>query len=326
MSAAWDAGVTLFDTARSYGYGEAEALLGEFLAGKRKQATIITKFGITARAQPVWRRAAKPVVRAALSAVPSLRARLRRGLANEMSAPAFSVAGLNASLEASLRALRTDTVDVLLAHEAPASLMQQDDLMDALAMVVKAGKALRVGISGSQQVAASVVSQGSALLSVVQFPANRWIAAETSLRSAKCLRIANHTFGGALRVREMQAKLAAMRDDPRVSEELRERLRGDLDVVLAEIVFSAVQRETGAEWIVASMMQPKHLQANVAAMGRGYPPLPPGRGCGFVSCLESMVLKIGCLQSIHCRGFKWQRPCSCGFCEFSTDGEAGCGR
>jgi aryl-alcohol dehydrogenase-like predicted oxidoreductase len=269
MNAAWEAGVTLFDTARSYGYGEAEALLGEFLAGKREQATIITKFGIVAREQPVWRRVAKPVVRAALTAVPALRARLRRGLANEMSAPAFSVAGLNASLEESLRALRTDYVDVLLAHEAPASLMQQDDLMEALARLVQAGKVLRVGVSGSQQVAASVVAEGSATLSVVQFPANRWIAAEPSLRSASCLRIANHTFGGALRVKEMQAKLIAMASDPKVPEELRERLRGDLDVVLAEIAFSAARLETGAEWIVASMLQKKHLKANLAAMVRG---------------------------------------------------------
>jgi aryl-alcohol dehydrogenase-like predicted oxidoreductase len=273
MHAAWDAGVTLFDTARSYGYGEAEALLGEFIAGRRAQATIITKFGIVAREQRAWRRVAKPVVRAALTAVPSLRAHLRRGLANEMSAPAFSVAGLNASLEASLRALRTDYVDILLAHEAPASLMQQDDLMDALARLVQAGKALRVGISGSQQVAARVVAEGSATLSVVQFAANLWLAAEPSLRSANCLGIANHTFGGALRVKELQAKLVAMANDPRISEGLREELRGDLDLVLAKIAFSAARLETGAEWIVASMLQPKHLQANVAAMVAPMPSL-----------------------------------------------------
>jgi aryl-alcohol dehydrogenase-like predicted oxidoreductase len=269
MNAAWDAGVTLFDTARSYGYGEAEALLGEFLAGKRAQATIITKFGIVAREQPAWRRIAKPVVRAALTAVPSLRARLRRGLANEMSAPAFSVAGLNASLEASLRALRTDYVDILLAHEAPASVMQQDDLMDALARLVQAGKALRVGISGSQQVAASVVAEGPATLSVVQFPANLSISPEPSLRAASCLRIANHTFGGALQAQALRPKLMAMRDDPRASEALREELRGDLDVALARLVFSAARIETGAEWIVASMLQPKHLRANVMAMQSG---------------------------------------------------------
>ena len=43
MNVAWDAGITLFDTARSYGFGEAEAVLGEFLSGKREQAVIATK-------------------------------------------------------------------------------------------------------------------------------------------------------------------------------------------------------------------------------------------------------------------------------------------
>ena len=47
MGCAWDAGITLFDTARSYGFGDAEAVLGEFLRGKRDKAVIATKFGIT---------------------------------------------------------------------------------------------------------------------------------------------------------------------------------------------------------------------------------------------------------------------------------------
>ena len=33
LAAAWDEGIRFFDIARSYGYGEAEALLGEFLQG-----------------------------------------------------------------------------------------------------------------------------------------------------------------------------------------------------------------------------------------------------------------------------------------------------
>ena len=47
LGAAWDAGINFFDTARSYGYGESEALLGGFLRGNRRsQAVVCTKFGI----------------------------------------------------------------------------------------------------------------------------------------------------------------------------------------------------------------------------------------------------------------------------------------
>ncbi|MFX6040902.1 aldo/keto reductase, partial [Acinetobacter baumannii] len=36
LAIAYDNGIRHFDVARSYGFGEAEALLGEFLAGKRQ--------------------------------------------------------------------------------------------------------------------------------------------------------------------------------------------------------------------------------------------------------------------------------------------------
>jgi aryl-alcohol dehydrogenase-like predicted oxidoreductase len=65
MNIAWDQGITLFDTARSYGFGEAEAVLGEFLRGKRAQAVVATKFGIIPQKLNAVERAAVPVVRAA---------------------------------------------------------------------------------------------------------------------------------------------------------------------------------------------------------------------------------------------------------------------
>ena len=58
MNIAWDQGITLFDTARNYGFGGAEALLGEFLRGKRAQAIVATKFGINPQKQNALKRAA----------------------------------------------------------------------------------------------------------------------------------------------------------------------------------------------------------------------------------------------------------------------------
>jgi aryl-alcohol dehydrogenase-like predicted oxidoreductase len=45
VDAAIDQGVTLFDTAESYGNGESETLLGRPLKGRRDQVVIATKFG-----------------------------------------------------------------------------------------------------------------------------------------------------------------------------------------------------------------------------------------------------------------------------------------
>ena len=46
LETAFDAGVRHFDTARYYGYGEGEGILGRFLKGRRSEVTITTKFGI----------------------------------------------------------------------------------------------------------------------------------------------------------------------------------------------------------------------------------------------------------------------------------------
>jgi aryl-alcohol dehydrogenase-like predicted oxidoreductase len=47
LTAAFDAGCTLFDTAMSYGAGHNEELVGRALAGRRDQAVLATKFGIS---------------------------------------------------------------------------------------------------------------------------------------------------------------------------------------------------------------------------------------------------------------------------------------
>ena len=63
LETAFDAGVTYYDVARSYGYGEAESAVGDFLRGKRDQITLATKLGISPPAQTRSLAMAKSVVR-----------------------------------------------------------------------------------------------------------------------------------------------------------------------------------------------------------------------------------------------------------------------
>jgi aryl-alcohol dehydrogenase-like predicted oxidoreductase len=52
VDAAIDAGITLIDTAHSYGEGESERVLGQALRGKRERVVISTKFGSRRQRQP----------------------------------------------------------------------------------------------------------------------------------------------------------------------------------------------------------------------------------------------------------------------------------
>lgn len=265
IDTAWEQGIRLFDTARSYGYGESEALLGKFLTNRREQAIVITKFGILPQQSAAWKRWAKPAVRTVLRFVPSARGILQNSLAAQASAGNFDANTMRSSLEESLRQLRTDYVDVLLAHEAPVSIMAQDDLMASLEDIVHAGKARRAGVSSTGQDAVILASQAPPILSVLQYPAagiSRWPHGLSEER----WRIANHPFGGAVLARKHLELFAALAGNLSLDRTLRDKLIGDPSERLAEFCFAQTMRASHPQVIVTSMLQPKHLKANIAAI------------------------------------------------------------
>jgi aryl-alcohol dehydrogenase-like predicted oxidoreductase len=140
IGAALDTGITHFDVARLYGYGEAEALLGEALRGRRDRLVIASKFGLAAARPAAALRGLKPLARALIAAVPGLRSALRAALGATAAAPdRFSVAAARLSLEASLRALATDYIDIFFLHDCgPGDL--GDELESFLAAQRAAGK------------------------------------------------------------------------------------------------------------------------------------------------------------------------------------------
>ena len=268
MTAAWDAGITLFDTARSYGFGEAEAVLGEFLRGKRDQAVVATKYGVAPRRLSPVKRLAVPIVRAAKT-LPVVGSRLRRGGASPVVHGEFSVAGLRTSLETSLRQLKTDRVDVLFLHEATAAVLEQDALMAELEGFVRAGKILRVGLYGPAAVCEVGLASGPEVLQAMQFGADIFdpIAMGLAGRNRRAaLMIGNHPFGSEDRMSRVAATLAAMAVDDAVPEELRDKLCGlDSERVL-EALLGMNLDGAGVDALVFSMMDERHLRRNVKAV------------------------------------------------------------
>src|SRR5438132_8550034 len=110
LEAAFDAGLTHFDVARSYGYGEAEAAVGRFIRDKRDRVTVTTKLGIEPPRASAGLATAKSVARLAVRVAPGLRRVARRRAAQLVSARRFGVEDARASLETSLRELATDYV------------------------------------------------------------------------------------------------------------------------------------------------------------------------------------------------------------------------
>jgi len=115
---ALDLGVNCFDTAEGYGMGASERALGQALGRRRKEAIVVTKFGMNYRDMPKLR--------------DSSRARVM------------------ASIDKSLANLGTDWVDVYLVHW-PDRRTPFEETMRALEDVVRAGKVRFVGLSNFKQ-------------------------------------------------------------------------------------------------------------------------------------------------------------------------------
>jgi len=142
LGEAFDLGFRHFDTAPAYGNGLNEHELGIACRTRRDQVTIATKFGL---APPMYGE------RASWLFTPLRVAdRLLPGYASRRDRRDYSPTGLRASVEASLRRLQTDRIDLLLLHEPPAgqALALLDTVREEVAKLRRAGKLVAFGVAG----------------------------------------------------------------------------------------------------------------------------------------------------------------------------------
>jgi hypothetical protein len=151
LSTAFEAGITHFDTAPSYGVGLAERVVGRFLAGRRDSVTVGTKVGLTAPPR-VSRILPGGVIRGPLA-----------------KKRAFDVQSARASLERSLRLLGTDYVDVILLHDCEPGEVT-NDLRGFLAECVAAGTARWTGTATTISATAAIGDRWAPFPDVVQIP------------------------------------------------------------------------------------------------------------------------------------------------------------
>ncbi len=170
LEVAHESGITHFDTARAYGYGEAESAVGDFLAGRRDAVTVTTKVGLLPPRNSRGLRAAKAVARAAVSRAPALRARLRSRAEAMVVTGHFEPGAARLSLETSLRELRTEAVDVLLLHECRPADLETEGLLGFLQDVVREGKVRCFGLGTDRDSTRTILRERPAFARVAQVP------------------------------------------------------------------------------------------------------------------------------------------------------------
>lgn len=149
LGEAFEQGIRHFDVARMYGLGAAEGELGRFAKGHREELSIATKFGIAPNGKIGRLAPLQAPARALLARFPALRERVKRNDAALHTVRHYDAASACASLEASLRELGTDYVDVLFIHDPGAvALPDMDELVGTLESLREAGRIRAWGVSG----------------------------------------------------------------------------------------------------------------------------------------------------------------------------------
>ena len=133
VRAAIESGVSFFDTADFYGFGESEAILGEALAGMRSQAILASKVGMITKD----------------------------------GAQDFSAGHIAASVEGTLRRLKTDYLDLYQLHSPPTEILRRDhEAVIALERLKQSGKIRAWGLSARSPDDARIAISGLSVASV----------------------------------------------------------------------------------------------------------------------------------------------------------------
>jgi len=119
-----DSGITLIDTARSYGLSEER--IGRYLAARRPEYILSTKIGYGIAGIADW------------------------------TAPIIP-----AGVEAALKNLKTDYIDIVHFHSCPLEILQQEELTETLNRLVEAGKVRIAAYSGENEALEYAIQSGN---------------------------------------------------------------------------------------------------------------------------------------------------------------------
>ena len=139
---AYESGITLFDTAATYGYGHSEKVLGEALHDVRDKVLIATKFGCPCD-----------------------------DVKKEGRGESIERESIIAECHDSLRRLRTDYIDIYQLHLQSVTLEQIDDVVETLEILRERGDIRSYGWSSDAPNKADAILQYPAC-SAIQFDLN----------------------------------------------------------------------------------------------------------------------------------------------------------
>jgi aryl-alcohol dehydrogenase-like predicted oxidoreductase len=261
VDAALEAGVTLLDTADSYGGGgRSEEILGEVLAGRRDEVVLATKFG-------------------------------HQGFDMHFGPAAGAKGGrsyIRRAVEGSLRRLRTDHIDLYQLH-TPDPATPIEETLRALGELVAEGKVRYIGHSNlaGWQIADAAHAAREAGVEPFVSAQNNWSLLERGAE-AEVVPAARHFGLGVLpyyplanglltgKVRRGQAPPDGSRLAGRqgyITDEKLDRVEAliswaaDRGLTVLDVAIGGLAAQPGCSSVIAGATSPEQVKANAAAAG-----------------------------------------------------------
>jgi D-threo-aldose 1-dehydrogenase len=265
LHTAYDVGIRHFDVAPMYGLGRAEHELGTFARIRRDELTIATKFGIkpTLVARGIGH--AQGPIRRIFAAKPAIRDYARapaRPSGHLYAHGEYDAAGARRSLERSLRALRTDYIDLFLIHEPPPRSVRSDEISSYLEDARTAGWIRTWGIAGQPASTEKIAKSFQAGIPVRQLrddiflrslrlmpPGPSFVTYGVIVPALACL--VNHVAADDSRRRRWTTAIGEDCSNPEIA---------------ASLLFRAAFQANSFGVVLFSATQPSHIRAAAAAL------------------------------------------------------------
>lgn len=148
LERAYDTGVTWYDVAPAYGAGEAEGLIGQFIAGKRDKVIVCTKVGLAPPNRNSLMKAIYTVARPAAAMAKGLRKAFRKMPSTRNQKMELTAELIETSMARSLTRLKSDYVDVFALHDPDPAEVTRHEVLMALEKLVTSGKARSLSVAG----------------------------------------------------------------------------------------------------------------------------------------------------------------------------------
>ena len=145
LEMALDCGVRFFDTSNIYGQGDSEKLLGAVL-GRRDDVVVCSKAGKYLS----WQKRTLVPLKGMMRRVARRSSAVRQGIAQTRSTPmptCWDARFLSASIDASLRRLGRDNIEMFMLHSPSADVIAAGEAIGALDTAKQAGKIQLIGVS-----------------------------------------------------------------------------------------------------------------------------------------------------------------------------------